>query len=161
MGALAFCPFYKWPTAFPRERAFQAVAETFHCRVRIPFAVDGGLRGFWRSCAVSPAGWLAALQQAPFVVTNSFHATLFALLFHRPFAVLEASGTHQAMNARFRTLATRLGIEQRLVPATMHEAAFRELLQTPIDWAAIDARIAAWRTDSRHFLCTALASNKA
>lgn len=161
LGPVAFCPFYKWPTAFPRERAFRLLTETLGCRVRIPFAMDGGLRGFWRSCAVSPAGWLAALQQAPFVVTNSFHATLFAILFHRPFAVLEASGAHQAMNARFRALATRLGIAQRLVPAATDDAAFRELVQTPIDWAAIDARVAAWRSESRHFLCAALAGKRA
>lgn len=91
--------------------------------------------------------WLYSLSHAEFVVTNSFHGTVFSLLFHRPFVVLpvEKSG----MNDRIQTLMSALGLSDRIV--TSEEEAQKALCR-PIDWDAVDARLRSLREASEEFL---------
>lgn len=56
--------------------------------------------------------WLKSFRDADFVVTDSFHACVFSIIFRKPFAVIvnNARGA-----ARFISLLTMLGIEDRII----------------------------------------------
>ena len=91
--------------------------------------------------------WLHDLANAKFVVTNSFHGAVFAVLFHRPFALLpvEKSG----MNDRIQTLMNVLGLSDRIVTG---EEDARAVLNSAIDWESVDARLKESREFSEQYL---------
>ncbi len=90
----------------------------------------------------SVESWLAAFDRCEYIVTDSFHGTVFSILFHRPFAsiVNERRGA-----GRITSLLTLTGLVDRTTAST-----------APIDWAAVDDRLATARPDSLSFLRTHL-----
>lgn len=77
----------------------------------------------------SPSEFLAAFRDARYVVTNSFHGTIFSVLFGKPFLSImqvEAVGTKQ--NIRQRELLSELGLEDHLVEVGSEAARLTRLL---------------------------------
>ena len=99
----------------------------------------------------SVEGWLAAIQQAAFVVTDSFHGAVFSILFNKPFI---AYGNPKRGMARFVSLMRMLGLEDRLV-VQRGDIDVDRMLQ-PIDWAAVNRRLERLRGESQEFLTSAL-----
>ncbi|NCB25254.1 MAG: polysaccharide pyruvyl transferase family protein [Bacteroidia bacterium] len=66
-----------------------------------------------------PAEFLGLLQNASFVVTNSFHGTAFAVNFKKPFyvPVNTSLSPEKALSSRITTLLKTIGLENRLIPA--------------------------------------------
>ncbi len=57
--------------------------------------------------------WLCLLDNAEYVITNSFHCTLFSLLFKKKVGVVPLSGTVSSMNSRLETLFKMFGVGKR------------------------------------------------
>lgn len=85
--------------------------------------------------------WLAKILASDFVFTNSFHGTVFAILFHRPFISVLLRGSMDGMNERAISLLKKLGLESRAVFADDMEAIEAAIL-SPIDWQEVDAVLA-------------------
>ena len=101
--------------------------------------------------AVPVASWLAGIARSSFVLSDSFHGTAFALLFHRPFAVRLFRGADEGMNERLRSLLDLVGLPERAF-CDDELPRLPSLLDRPVDWAAVDRRLAAARADSLAFL---------
>ena len=56
--------------------------------------------------------WLAAFRDAEFVITDSFHACVFSIIFHKPFIVI---GNKQRGYARFLSLLQAFGLQRNLI----------------------------------------------
>jgi len=92
------------------------------CRTRL--AIDAGPREF-----------LGLLKNASMVLTNSFHATVFAMRFDVPFVTI----AHSHRNARMENLLHLAGLEERLVHnASELKSWTRELLLTSSGKIATD-----------------------
>ena len=103
---------------------------------------------------VSPDRFLGLVAQAQGVVASSFHATVFALIFGKPFVSLCRSRTRKRM--RVGELLRMLGLDDRLVsPKTPREEILR-LLTTPLP-ESVRERLEALRENSRDWLVEALA----
>lgn len=59
--------------------------------------------------------WLRGFYDAQFVITDSFHACVFSILFRKQFIVY---GNEERGMARFKSLLTTLGLENRMVTTT-------------------------------------------
>lgn len=93
--------------------------------------------------------WLATLNRAEVVITDSFHGTVFSILAHRPFFVLPHQGRGLS---RIESLLRLLGLEERLlraIPEKMPDA-------TAIDFSEVDRRLEEERSRSRELLRKAL-----
>lgn len=90
--------------------------------------------------------WLTELYNARYVITDSFHACVFCILFHKPFA---AWINQRRGSARIHSLLELFGLENRIVES---ETDLGELLNTPIHWNTVDRKLEACRADSRDFL---------
>ena len=89
--------------------------------------------------------WLGAIRNARFMVTDSFHGTVFSILNHTPFiSVVDRSRAA----SRFDTLLGAFGLEDRAVAPG--DTVAGELLGAEIDWERIDATLA--RERARAFL---------
>ena len=93
--------------------------------------------------------WLAMLSKARLVVTDSFHGTVFSILFGRDFYTL---GNPERGNTRMAGLLSSLGLEGRL----LNGAAPVINSNIDIDWQDVQSRLAALRVSSLSFLSTAL-----
>ena len=92
--------------------------------------------------ALGPLGFIGAIEDAALVVTDSFHAAVFSILFHRPFFLVQRG----AMNSRFETLLAHAGLQA--LPS-----APRNLLHlTKVDWESVDMRLETMRQKSVEFL---------
>lgn len=92
----------------------------------------------------TPEIWLARIRDAALVVTNSFHAIVFCLIFHTPFIALKVCGCDSTMNDRVVNLLKSVGLEDRLHP----EDSVVPNVLPPIDWSAVDTRLAERRKAS-------------
>ena len=99
-----------------------------------------------------PAEFLGLFQNAAYVVTNSFHGTVFSVQFHRPFFTT-VSPAELSAPERSRTVSilSRLGLANRVIG----KGDTAELLD-PVDWEAAEAALTAARKDSLNYLQAAL-----
>ncbi len=93
--------------------------------------------------------WLAMLRKATVVVTDSFHGTVFSILFHRDFFTL---GNPERGNTRMAGLLEKLGLQHRLLTELNADTS----RATDIDWMDVETRLEAQRNHSVSFLKSAL-----
>ena len=88
--------------------------------------------------------WLAMISNATMMVTDSFHGTVFSILFHRPFVsiVNEKRGA-----SRFNALLSSLGLQDRISQSCVN---------SDIDWTSVEQKLSKLRQESIDFLKTNL-----
>lgn len=64
--------------------------------------------------------WLRGFYDAEFVITDSFHACVFAILFEKQFVVI---GNKKRGMSRFFSLLSQFGLENRLISEKLNESA--------------------------------------
>lgn len=63
--------------------------------------------------------WLQAFRDAKFIVTDSFHACVFSIIFNKPFVVV---GNEKRGLSRFYSLLKDFGLEDRLITFPLNES---------------------------------------
>lgn len=96
--------------------------------------------------------WLRAISEARLVVTDSFHGTVFAILFNRPFLV---QPNRRRGSARFETLLSTFGLEDRIV---RNDGKDLDRWLSPIDWGQVNSRIDDERERGINYLASSLAA---
>lgn len=94
----------------------------------------------------SVSKWLAGFRDAQFVVTDSFHGTVFSIIFNKPFICI---ANKMRGLSRFTSLLKIFGLEERLVCST---DGLSELLLKSIDFEKVNAVKQEWRKKSLNFL---------
>ena len=121
----------------------EIVAKTLGCAIKIPYPLKW-LRD--RSIAVrpDPSQWISLIRSARFVVTNSFHGVMFALIFNRPFAFVKILGDGEVgeLNMRAFEILKIVGLESRTVTG---ENDFKQIMQCDIDWNAANKKMGHFR----------------
>lgn len=87
---------------FAQERGLQVV-----------YVTGNGVLDKREKCFATIPQWLCLVDNAEYVVTNSFHCCVFSSLFGKQFGVVNLKGKHAGMNTRMESLFTQLEIEPR------------------------------------------------
>lgn len=77
--------------------------------------------------------WLRAFYDAEFVITDSFHACVFSIIFNKPFIIY---GNKERGMARFESLLKMFTLEERLV-TSLNE--INTVLEKPINWNMVNS----------------------
>ena len=93
--------------------------------------------------------WLYNVQNANLVLTNSFHGTIFSIIFHTPFIVVPVKGSE--MNDRIKTLLNSICLENRIVDR-FDKNDIDKLMQESINWDRVDNKVQQLRRSSIEFL---------
>ena len=96
----------------------------------------------------APDAFVSLIYNAQFVITNSFHALAFSLIFNKKFCVINRT---EKINTRMRDLLELAGLPQLLVSDSTIE-----LDKINIDYDAVNAKVDAFREQSKNFLKSAL-----
>lgn len=94
----------------------------------------------------SVSRWVAGFRDAQFVVTDSFHGTVFSIIFNKSFVAILNS---KRGSSRFISLLSVLGLENRLISTT------NDLLEEhlkPIDYTEVNKILNDWRYLSISFM---------
>lgn len=94
--------------------------------------------------------WLAGIAGSEAVLTDSYHGTVFAILFNRPFLVFPNA---QRGMARFETLLRIFSLEGRVARGDGDDL---DRMLDPIDWTSVNRRIGNERGRGIDFLATSL-----
>ena len=99
--------------------------------------------------ASSPLDFVQLVRDADYVVSNSFHATAFSLIFERDFCVVNRS---EGINERMKSLLVSYNVEDRLVNS------YSASLLNSIDYRLVNPLMQKNIDDSKSFLLKILMS---
>lgn len=116
--------------------------------------LQGGMMARWhtsgevnRISVLGPSEWLYFIHHAEFLVTNSFHGTVFALQYHVPFTV---TLNRTAGDERMLTLLSAVGQPDRALSQS------DQFVQGEINWSSVDGLIEEMRAKGGQYLKEAL-----
>ncbi len=93
--------------------------------------------------------WLSLIYSAKGVITNSFHGTIFSILFHVPFLVVLKTMNNVGMNDRFFSMLYRLNLSNRI---TTEKCCNFSILDEPIDWNIVDKKLKKYQKEGFDYL---------
>lgn len=85
--------------------------------------------------------WLELVDKASYVITNSFHGTVFSLTFNTPFLVIPVSGVVSRMNNRISDLLVGCNLKERIYQKSLDE------IFLPIDFSCFNRNKGKNRTE--------------
>lgn len=91
--------------------------------------------------------WLSAFEKSSFIITDSFHGTVFSLIYHRPFLSI---ANIQRGKERFDSLLSMVNLTDRIV--TNYKELREDSIKSVIDWTIVDNLINNYRTQSVSYL---------
>jgi len=104
-----------------------------------------------KNYTISPADFLALEDNSEFIITDSFHAICFAIIFKKNFCVVtkhrESNPFNQ--NSRVLHLLSKAGLTDRLAK---NESDIKRLFNEGIDYDAVYKRLSGFIDDSKKFL---------
>ena len=137
---------------------YQATAkklqEILNIKVKvIPTNIFGYSLGFETQKTVGPKDWLSLLYGAEFVLTDSFHATAFSIIFNKSFYVLKrfSDTSPKSQNSRIYHLLNMTGLENRIWQNTTNVSYIEN-----DTWKTVDEKMRTERETSTLWLKNAL-----
>lgn len=103
--------------------------------------------------ALSIEGWLKLIKTAKFVVTDSFHCTVFCILFKKQFIV---SPSYSGGEGRMLSFLKKLGLEDRFYYTTKDIRKNAKAWKTPIDYDKVYQKLNYHKEQSRKYLMSYL-----
>lgn len=121
-------------------------------KVGCPVRCLGSLKKVLGTICPYPNGiekWVSSIASAKYVITDSFHGLVISLLYHKPFVILP--GYPERMD-RLRSLLQQVGLEDRIMSLEDSTDSIIEKLNSPIDYAKVDAVLSREREESYGYL---------
>lgn len=91
--------------------------------------------------------WIKAFDDAKFIVTDSFHGTVFSILYNKPFIAIV---NKKRGASRFTSLLQKLGLENRLIEDIT--GVNEKLLSEKIDYFTVNKKLEVLKKQSLEFL---------
>lgn len=102
------------------------------------------------SNAVGVLYWLKAFMDAKFIITDSFHGSVFSIIFNKPFITI---GNKSRGMTRFNSLFSTFNLQDRLL---LDNKFLIDIVDKDIDWRKINAKREYLKTISMNFILNAL-----
>jgi len=99
--------------------------------------------------------WLKAIQCSSFILTDSFHATVLAILFKKPFISVYGRMDEASGKGRMTSLLSTLGLMDRIYKTTA-DAIAAGAPKRPIDYDAVYKKLEPFRKECYQWLSDAL-----
>lgn len=82
--------------------------------LKVVYVASQGMTDSYDKVYPSISEWLTLISNAEYIVTNSFHGTVFSLIFERQFLTIPLTGGASKMNCRLETLLEDFNLSDRL-----------------------------------------------
>lgn len=147
------------------RKTAESIAELYRMKiVTLPFLTDeiriGDLEfGDIKLFNVGPRELLYLIGNAGFICTDSYHGTVFSILYNKPFLTFDRFNNKKtkALNLRSHNLLSLLGIStNRIIRKQMCPSELKSILEEEINYDSVNAVIAEKRNESLVFLNNSL-----
>ena len=108
-----------------------------------------GLKNNLRKELPSISTWLAGFRDAKFIITDSFHGTVFSIIFNKPFLVIANS---KRGLTRFSSLLRIFDLEDRVI-TNMDDICWDDYLSN-INYEKVNHIWSIWKSKSMNFLAS-------
>lgn len=133
-----------------RQQMVDFISAEMHTTAFSVNSFDGNAKcDIERRIAQSVEAWLRGFYDADFIITDSFHACVFSIIFRKPFAVTVNKGRGVS---RFSSLLSILGLEDRMIE-TLDD--YKRLPST-INYDDVYGKLDVFRNNSLDYLKTSL-----
>lgn len=107
-------------------------------------------------CSIDPNDFVKYISNATFVCTDSFHCSVFSIIFHRQFMTFYrfANTSKTGRNSRIDSLFNVLGVNKKHIYNNSDD--ILSLINEPINWQEVDNRLSILRNESIDFLNNSL-----
>lgn len=96
----------------------------------------------------SPEEWLSYYKYAEYIITNTFHGTVFAIIHRRPFVCVLQQGVSEKQNTRMISLLKKFHLESRM---TSKPDDIPMILKKEITWQEVGTILARQRKKTEDF----------
>lgn len=105
---------------------------------------------------VGPAEFLSLILNAKYIITDSFHASVFSILFRKKFIVIDRYYDSDTMsrNSRIETLLQTFHLEER--QCKTHNEQALKVIYKDIDWKNVHIALERARKQSKNYLISAM-----
>lgn len=103
----------------------------------------------------SPEKYLELIKLSEYVITNSFHGTIFSIIFNKRFLTTSLSGKNYQRNCRMTDLLNSLGLSDHFIEG-YSISQIKELLSKETDWLSVCNLLKIHQKSSFSFLENAL-----
>ncbi len=154
-GEYVLCYFFSNSINY-RKKIFEYCSENNLKMVYIPFAKqeynDSDLKGIGEKIEfASPNNFIALFKNAKYVFTDSFHGTVFSILFEKNFiTLLREKNNNVSMNSRLIDLLTKLKLENKIF-SEINLDSVKEI-ESKIDYLEVENLLEIYRRKSLEFL---------
>ena len=111
--------------------------------VEVRAGLQGADKGFELDVTAGPAEFLGYIHHAEYVVTNSFHAVAFSIIYQKKFLAF----AHRSLSARLQNILQIHGLEDRIC----QDGPERDI-DVSVDWEKVQGRTREAVQESRAFL---------
>jgi hypothetical protein len=112
--------------------------------------VDHGQNDLYKKYHATIYDWLYLMDNAKYVITNSFHGIVFAIIFQKQFAAFRLTGRFKDANVRIESFFELLKINRYIINNDLR------VLDNPIDWDNISEKLNKLRLDVKDVFCRIL-----
>lgn len=104
---------------------------------------------------VGPAEFVNLISNAEYILTDSFHGTIFSMLYRKQFFIFSRyeNKTNASTNSRIDSLLNLVGATERHIKSDIN---LEECLSLDMDYDVIHQKISEYQKLSRNYLCNAL-----
>ena len=110
----------------------------------------------WMSCRknIGPCEFLWFIHHADTVITDSYHGTIFSILYHKRFITIERFNSNEGIcqNSRIDQLRSNFDLKSEIVPQSIPS----RLSVYKTDYDSIDAKLSSLQNESLEYLKKAL-----
>ena len=99
-------------------------------------------------CQYAPDEWLNHYKYADYVFTNTFHGTVFSIIFRKQFSVMLQKGTNEKQNERLSSVLNMFGLQDRVL---QHGQNIKDVIDRPVDWDYVEKVKTKWRMKTDDF----------
>lgn len=121
----------------------QIFADKKQCRIVNPLNTNNR-----EEYSMDPSDFIKAIKDAKYIITDSFHGTVFSIIFDKQFIVYDRKA-EKSMGSRIDTLLKKFGLSDR---AAMSETNIEELTSRKIDYSNRNHQIDCERIKVYEFL---------
>lgn len=149
-----FIFYYAFSYSAENNKCIQNIAEKNHLKVIVIDAKQWFIKGLGRYknfvlCQeTGPNAFLNLMNDSKYVITTSFHGTVFSLLFHKQFVYINGRN-HEPTDDRTSFLLEQMNLMDHYI---YPEAVTIEKLNEPIDYDKIDKHIEELRDKANRYL---------
>lgn len=104
---------------------------------------------------IGPSEWINLIKNAEYICTDSFHGTVFSLIYNKLFFTFRRykQNTKVSTNSRIDSLLSIVNLNERLLTGT---ELIDEVIKLEIDYKLVNQQISKFRNDSKKWLLKSL-----